>query len=81
VIAAFARPAADWTCILVDGQAVNLSAAANIGELGMACPKGWEALTPLSAPDRATTPLLRIARRGALSRSIGISLAGLHIEI
>ncbi|HMJ91990.1 MAG TPA: molybdopterin oxidoreductase family protein, partial [Candidatus Acidoferrum sp.] len=27
--------------------------------LGMACPKGWEALTPLAAPDRATTPLLR----------------------
>jgi assimilatory nitrate reductase catalytic subunit len=26
---------------------------------GSACPKGWEALTPLSAPDRATTPLLR----------------------
>ncbi len=25
----------------------------------MACPKGWEALTPLRAPDRATTPLLR----------------------
>ena len=30
--------------------------------LGMACPKGWEALTPLRAPDRATTPLLRDAR-------------------
>jgi len=30
--------------------------------LGMACPKGWEALTPLSAPDRATTPLLRGAQ-------------------
>ncbi|MGH9189291.1 MAG: molybdopterin oxidoreductase family protein [Acidimicrobiales bacterium] len=27
--------------------------------MGMACPKGWEALAPLSAPDRATTPLLR----------------------
>jgi len=27
----------------------------------MACPKGWEALAPLSAPDRATTPLLRNA--------------------
>ena len=30
--------------------------------LGMACPKGWEALTPLSAPDRATTPLLKNAQ-------------------
>ncbi|HEX4998813.1 MAG TPA: molybdopterin oxidoreductase family protein, partial [Terriglobia bacterium] len=27
--------------------------------LGMACPKGWEALAPLSASDRGTTPLLR----------------------
>ena len=25
----------------------------------MACPKGWEALAPLTAPDRATSPLLR----------------------
>ena len=29
--------------------------------LGMACPKGWEALTPLQADDRATTPLVRDA--------------------
>ncbi len=29
--------------------------------LGMACPKGWEALSVLNAPDRATTPLLRDA--------------------
>ncbi|MCC5808106.1 MAG: nitrate reductase [Opitutales bacterium] len=45
---------------LKDGEAVNLSA--NPGypvNLGMACPKGWEALAPLAAPDRATTPLLR----------------------
>ena len=27
--------------------------------LGMACPKGWEALTPLRGPGRATAPLLR----------------------
>jgi assimilatory nitrate reductase catalytic subunit len=26
----------------------------------MACPKGWEALTPLAAPDRATVPLMRL---------------------
>src|SRR5439155_16960821 len=30
--------------------------------LGAACPKGWEALAPLAAADRATTPLLRGAR-------------------
>jgi anaerobic selenocysteine-containing dehydrogenase len=29
--------------------------------LGMACPKGWEALSVLEAPDRATRPLLRDA--------------------
>lgn len=27
--------------------------------IGMACPKGWEALTPLAAADRATEPLFR----------------------
>ena len=41
-----------------DGRAVNLSADTSYPvNLGMACPKGWEALTPLAAPDRATTPL------------------------
>ncbi len=45
------------------GAAVNLSADTNYPvNLGMACPKGWEALAPLAAPDRATTPLLRNAR-------------------
>jgi anaerobic selenocysteine-containing dehydrogenase len=34
--------------------------------LGMACPKGWEALTPLAAPDRATIPLLRSEKTGEL---------------
>lgn len=51
---------------LRDGQAVNLTANLQYPvNLGMACPKGWEALTPLQAPDRATTPLLR-APDGAL---------------
>ncbi len=45
---------------LKEGSAVNLSAnSAYPVNLGMACPKGWEALTPLSASDRATTPLLK----------------------
>ncbi|MFK5924547.1 MAG: nitrate reductase [Verrucomicrobiota bacterium] len=30
--------------------------------LGMACPKGWQALSPLTAPNRATTPLFRDKR-------------------
>ena len=43
-----------------DGAAVNVSPQVTYPvNLGMACPKGWEALTPLAAPDRATTPLLR----------------------
>jgi anaerobic selenocysteine-containing dehydrogenase len=46
------------------GQAVNLTPdTAHPVNLGMACPKGWEALTPLAAPDRATTPLLRVNGR------------------
>jgi assimilatory nitrate reductase catalytic subunit len=48
------------------GQAVNLTPTTDYPvNLGMACPKGWEALTPLSSPDRATTPLLR-NKRGEL---------------
>ncbi len=48
---------------LRQGEAINLTPARDYPvNLGMACPKGWEALTPLSAPDRATNPLLRDAR-------------------
>jgi assimilatory nitrate reductase catalytic subunit len=47
---------------LKDGQAINLSPTTNYPvNLGMACPKGWEALTPLRSADRATTPYLRNA--------------------
>jgi anaerobic selenocysteine-containing dehydrogenase len=47
---------------LKNGEAVNLSPSTPYPvNLGMACPKGWEALTPLRAPDRATTPLYREA--------------------
>ena len=42
------------------GESVNLTPnhkyPVNLGE---ACPKGWEALTPLKAPDRAAGPYLR----------------------
>lgn len=45
------------------GEAINLSPNTDYPvNLGMACPKGWEALTPLRANDRATTPLVRNAR-------------------
>lgn len=47
---------------LKDGEAVNLSPTTEYPvNLGMACPKGWEALNVLDAEDRATTPLLRNA--------------------
>ncbi len=52
---------------LKDGRAINLSADTHYPvNLGMACPKGWESLTPLAAPDRATTPLLRNEATGAM---------------
>ena len=45
---------------LRDGQAVNVTpTTAYPVNLGMACPKGWEALAPMQAPDRLATPLLR----------------------
>lgn len=45
---------------LKDSSAINLSADPDYPvNLGMACPKGWEALAPLSAPDRGTMPLIR----------------------
>ncbi|MGI9119365.1 MAG: molybdopterin oxidoreductase family protein [Acidimicrobiales bacterium] len=45
---------------LQGGEAVNLSPTTDYAvNMGRACPKGWEALAPLAAPDRATTPLLR----------------------
>ncbi|MFH1498378.1 MAG: nitrate reductase [Verrucomicrobiota bacterium] len=49
------------------GHALNLSAdSAYPVNLGMACPKGWEALTPLAASDRATVPLVRDTNNGPL---------------
>ncbi|MTV26340.1 molybdopterin-dependent oxidoreductase [Nitriliruptoraceae bacterium ZYF776] len=48
---------------LRDGLAVGLTPSPGYPvNTGSACPKGWEALTPLASADRATTPLLRDAR-------------------
>lgn len=45
---------------LKDGEAVGLTPETRYPvNLGMACPKGWEALRVLDSDDRATTPLLR----------------------
>ena len=47
---------------LKDGEAIGLTPEARYPvNLGMACPKVWEALTVLDAPDRATRPLWRDA--------------------
>lgn len=47
---------------LVDGEAVNLTPAVDSPvNSGMACPKGWEALSPLKSPDRGIIPLSRDA--------------------
>jgi len=44
-----------------EGNAINLSPDPDYPvNLGMACPKGWEALAPLAAPHRATQPLIRL---------------------
>ena len=48
------------------GTAVNLTPSRSYPvNLGKACPKGWESLTPLAASDRAVKPLVR-DRRGRL---------------
>jgi len=62
VVCGFCSTGCGLSVHLRDGCAVNLSpASAYPVNLGMACPKGWESLTPLAAPDRATAPLLRDA--------------------
>ncbi len=60
VVCGFCSTGCGLNIHLKDGEAVNLSADTHYPvNLGMACPKGWEALTPLDAADRGTTPLLR----------------------
>jgi assimilatory nitrate reductase catalytic subunit len=60
VVCGFCSTGCGLSVHLRDGEAVNLSPTNTYPvNLGMACPKGWEALTPLAAPDRATVPLLR----------------------
>jgi len=60
VVCGFCSTGCGLTVHLREGSAVNLSPSTDHPvNLGMACPKGWEALAPLAAPDRATTPLVR----------------------
>ena len=45
---------------LHEGQAIGLTPSPNYPvNLGMACPKGWEALSVLESSERATAPLLK----------------------
>lgn len=61
MVCGFCSTGCGLTVHLRDGVPVNLTPdPAYPVNLGMACPKGWEALTPLRGPDRATTPLWRM---------------------
>ena len=63
VVCGFCSTGCGLNVHLKDGQAINLTPTTDYPvNLGMACPKGWEAITPLHSPDRATTPLLRNAK-------------------
>ncbi len=60
VVCGFCSTGCSLDVHLKDGQAVNLSADADYPvNMGMACPKGWESLAPLSSTDRALKPMLR----------------------
>ncbi|MHB8464016.1 MAG: molybdopterin oxidoreductase family protein [Acidimicrobiales bacterium] len=65
VVCGFCSTGCSLDVHLRDGEAINLSPTTDYPvNKGMACPKGWEALTPLRAPDRATTPLWRDGKGG-----------------
>ncbi len=58
----FCSTGCSLTIHMKQGEAIGLSPTTDYPvNLGMACPKGWEALTVLKSSDRATTPLLRDA--------------------
>ena len=62
VVCGFCSTGCSLDVHLRGGAAVNVSPTRDYPvNLGAACPKGWEALAPLHAADRATTPLLRRA--------------------
>ena len=60
MVCGFCSTGCGLTVHLKKGEALNLSADSQYPvNLGMACPKGWEALSPLDSAQRLTTPLLR----------------------
>jgi len=59
-VCGFCSTGCSLTIHLKEGQPVGLTPTVDYPvNAGMACPKGWEALSVLRAPDRATVPLLR----------------------
>ena len=62
IVCGYCSTGCSLTVHLKDGEAVGLTPAQTYPvNRGVACPKGWEALAVLAAPDRATTPLRRDA--------------------
>ena len=67
VVCGFCSTGCGLNIHMKDGQAVSLTPSTDYPvNVGMACPKGWEALTPLQAGDRASVPMLREERGGEL---------------
>ena len=62
VVCGYCSTGCSLTVHLKDGEPVGLTPALGYPvNRGVACPKGWEALAVLAAPDRATTALRRDA--------------------
>lgn len=66
---------------LKDHQAVGLTPSSDSPvNIGMACPKGWEALTVLDSDDRAITPLLRNEQTGQLDPIDWLQAADVFVD-
>lgn len=60
MVCGFCSTGCGLTVHLREGEAVGLTPTTEYPvNRGLACPKGWEALSVLDAPDRATIPLLK----------------------
>jgi assimilatory nitrate reductase catalytic subunit len=67
VVCGFCSTGCGLKAHLREGEAVNLSPDPEYPvNRGMACPKGWEALSPLDSDDRATVPLVRDPETGRM---------------
>ncbi|MEK6236352.1 MAG: nitrate reductase [Planctomycetales bacterium] len=68
MVCGFCSTGCELNVHLRDGEAINLTPSPDYPvNRGAACPKGWEALTPLAAADRGTAPLIR-DRQGRTKR-------------